>query len=190
MSLSEHGSDKKITSMDLPLRWLKYGLPFLIAILIQSPVGCKKEAPKEKRPLAPDFTLTSLDGKTITLSQLKGKVVLLDFWATWCAPCRLAIPHLNDLYEANRERGLEIIGLSLDKGSPARVRKFALNMGIQYTIIMADDDLVKRYGISPIPTTYLIDREGYITNKWVGFSQNLMSKVTAETERLLSQRGS
>jgi peroxiredoxin len=102
----------------------------------------------------------------------------------------LAIPHLNDLYEANRERGLEIIGLSLDKGSPARVRKFALNMGIQYTIIMADDDLVKRYGISPIPTTYLIDREGYITNKWVGFSQNLMSKVTAETERLLSQRGS
>ncbi len=173
--------------MDLPLRFLKYGLPFLIAITIQSPVGCKREAPKEKKPLAPDFTLTSLDGKTITLSQLRGKVVLLDFWATWCAPCRLAIPHLNDLYKAYRERGLEIIGLSLDKGSPERVRKFALNMSIQYAIIMADDDLVKKYGISPIPTTYLIDRDGYIANKWVGFSRTLMSKIAAETERLLSQ---
>jgi peroxiredoxin len=173
--------------MDLPLRWLKYGLPFLIAIIIQSPLGCKREAPKEKRPLAPDFTLTSVDGETITLSKLRGKVVLLDFWATWCAPCRLAIPHINDLYKAYRERGLEIIGLSLDKGSPERVRKFALTMGIEYTIIMADDDLVKKYGISPIPTTYLIDREGNITNKWVGFSKNLMSKIAAETEKLLSK---
>ena len=190
MSLSEHGSDRKIASMDLPLRWLKYGLPFLVAIIIQSPIGCKREAPKEKRPLAPDFTLTSVDGKTITLSQLRGKVVLLDFWATWCAPCRLAIPHLNDLYKAYRERGLEIIGLSLDKGSPERVRKFAHNMGIEYAIIMANDDLVTKYGISPIPTTYLIDRKGYISNKWVGFSQTLMSKITAETDRLLTKEGS
>lgn len=176
--------------MNLPLRLLKYGLPLLVAIIVQSPVGCKREAPKEKRPLAPDFTLTSVAGKTITLSQLRGKVVLLDFWATWCAPCRLAIPHLNGLYKAYRERGLEIIGLSLDKGSPERVRKFALNMGIEYAIIMADDDLVKKYGISPIPTTYLIDREGYITNKWIGFSQTLMSKIAAETERALTREGS
>jgi peroxiredoxin len=187
MSLNEHGRDKKIASMNLTLRLLKYSLPFLIAILIQSPVGCKRETPKEKRPLAPDFTLTSVDGKTITLSQLRGKVVLLDFWATWCAPCRLAIPHLNDLYKAYRKRGLEIIGLSLDKASAERVRKFALNMGIEYIIIMANDELVKKYGISPIPTTYLIDREGYIANKWVGFSQNLMSKIGAETERLISK---
>ncbi len=61
-------------------------------------------------------------------------------------------------------------------------------MGIEYIIIMADDELVKNYGISPIPTTYLIDREGYIANKWVGFSQNLMSKIGAETERLLSKK--
>ena len=172
--------------MGLPSRWLKYGLPFLVAILIQSPVGCKKEAPKEKRPLAPDFTLLSVDGKTVTLSRLRGKVVLLDFWATWCSPCRLAIPYLNDLHKAYRERGLEIIGVSLDKGSPERVRRFAVNMGIQYTIIMADDEVVKKYGISPIPTTYLIDRDGYISNKWVGFSQNLISKISTETERLLS----
>lgn len=183
MSLNELGSDKKT----VPLRWLKYVLPFLIAILIQYPMGCKREAPKEKRPLAPDFTLASVDGRTITLSQLKGKVVLLDFWATWCAPCRLAIPHLNDLYKAYRERGLEIIGLSLDKGSPDRVRRFAVNMGIEYPIIMADEDVVKNYGISPIPTTYLIDRRGYISNKWVGFSQNLMRKIAAETERHLSK---
>ena len=189
MSWNEHGSGKKTVPTGIRSRWLRYGLSFLVAILIQSPVGCKKEAPKEKRPLAPDFTLPSVDGKTITLSQLRGKVVLLDFWATWCAPCRLAIPHLNDLYKAYRERGLEIIGVSLDTGSQERVRRFAVNMGIKYTIIMADDEVVKNYGISPIPTTYLIDRNGHLCNKWVGFSQNLMSKISAETERLLSQKG-
>jgi peroxiredoxin len=187
MLLNEHGSGKKTVSMESPLRWFKYVLPFLVAILIQYPTGCKREAPKEKRSLAPDFTLATIDGRIITVSQLKGKVVLLDFWATWCAPCRLAIPHLNDLYRAYRERGLEIIGLSLDKGNPGQVRRFAVNMGIKYPIIMADDDVVKNYGISPIPTTYLIDREGYISNKWVGFSQNLMTKIAAETERHLSK---
>ena len=176
--------------MDLPSRWLKYGLPFLIVILIQFPIGCKREAPKEKRPLAPDFSLASVDGKTITLSQLRGKVVLLDFWATWCAPCRLAIPHLNDLYKAYRKNGLEIIGLSLDNGSPERVRRFGANIGIEYTIIMADDDLVENYGTPRIPSTYLIDRDGHISNTWVGFNQNLMSKIAADTERLLSKGGS
>jgi hypothetical protein len=63
-------------------------------------------------------------------------------------------------------------------------------MGIEYPIIMADDQVVKNYGISPIPTTYLIDRAGYISNKWVGFSQDLMGKISAETERLLSKESS
>ncbi len=175
--------------MAFPSRLLKYGLLFLIAISIQSPLGCKREASNEKRLLAPDFTLPSIDGKTVTLSQLRGKVVLIDFWATWCAPCRLAIPHLNDLYKAYQERGLEIIGMSLDRGSPERVRRFVVNMGVQYTIIIADDEVVKNYGISPIPTTYLIDQDGYISNKWVGFSKNLMSKISTETERLLSGQG-
>ena len=173
--------------MNLPSRWLKYGLLLLVAILLQSPVGCKKEASKPKKPLAPDFALPSVNGKTVTLSQLRGKVVLLDFWATWCAPCRMAIPHLNNLYRTHRERELEIIGLSLDKGIPEMLKRFSVSMAIEYTIVMADDKVVKDYGISPIPTTYLIDRNGSITNKWVGFSQNLMSTISAETERLLSE---
>lgn len=173
--------------MNLPSRWLKYGLLLLVAILLQSPVGCKKEASKPKKSLAPDFALPSIDGKTVTLSQLRGKVVLLDFWATWCSPCRLAIPHLNNLYKTHRERELEIIGLSLDKGSPEMLKRFSVSMAIEYTIVMADDKVAKDYGISPIPTTYLIDRDGSITNKWVGFSQNLMSTISAETEKLLSE---
>jgi peroxiredoxin len=99
----------------------------------------------------------------------------------------LAIPHLNELYNIHRENNLEIIGLSLDKVSPERVKKFSTDMGIEYTIVMADDKVVKNYGISPIPATYLIDRDGHISNKWVGFSQALMSKIAAETERLLSE---
>jgi peroxiredoxin len=173
--------------MNLPSRWLTYGLLVLVAILLQSPVGCKKEGSKPKESLAPDFALPSIDGKTVTLSQLRGKVVLLDFWATWCAPCRMAIPHLNNLYKTHRERALEIIGLSLDKGSPEMLKRFSASMAIEYTIVMADEKVLDDYGISTIPSTYLIDRDGSITNKWVGFSQNLMSTISAETERLLSE---
>ncbi len=82
---------------------------------------------------------------------------------------------------------MEIIGVSLDTGSHERIRRFAVDMGIQYPIIMADDAVLKDYGISPIPTTLLIDRNGYISNKWVGFSQTLMAKISAETEMLLSK---
>jgi peroxiredoxin len=187
MSWNERVSGRKTVPMNLSSRWLRYGFTILVVILIQFPLGCKKEAPIPKRPLAPDFTLPSVDGSPVTLSQLRGKVVLLDFWATWCGPCRLAIPHLNELYNIHRENNLEIIGLSLDKVSPERVKKFSTDMGIEYTIVMADDKVVKNYGISPIPATYLIDRDGYISNKWVGFSQALMSKIAAETERLLSE---
>src|SRR4030042_294631 len=75
---------------------------------------CAKEK-KSSSGLAPDFTLKTIDGQEITLSKLKGKVVLLDFWATWCGPCRESIPHLIQLYKAYREKGFEVIGMSVNK---------------------------------------------------------------------------
>ncbi|MBI3323611.1 MAG: TlpA family protein disulfide reductase [Candidatus Omnitrophica bacterium] len=131
----------------------------------------EKPAPGgSQRSAAPDFRVTALDGKTVQLSALKGKVVLLDFWATWCPPCRAEIPHFKELHTAYGPKGVELIGLSLDQEGEGVVRSFAQEQGIRYTLAMASPDLPQRYGgIRGIPTTFLIDKQGRIAKKYVGY---------------------
>lgn len=133
-------------------------------------------APNEatETPAAPEFALARVSGGTLRLSELKGKVVLLDFWATWCGPCRMGIPHLNELYRVNHEKGLEIVGISVDRGGaalsgPEVVRQFTTKMPMEYTLVMADGPTVRAYGgIQSIPTAFLIDRAGRIRKRYVG----------------------
>ena len=109
-----------------------------------------------------EFELESLEGDSISLGSFKGKIVLLNFWATWCGPCREEIPSMQELYEAYQDRGLEIIAVNLmeDKKS---VQKFADSFGMTFPILLDADGRVGRiYGARAIPTTYLIDAEGYI----------------------------
>ena len=123
-----------------------------------------------QRAAAPDFTVTALDGKEIRLSALKGKVVMLDFWATWCPPCKAEIPHFIELQNAYGPKGLEIIGLSVDQEGPEVVRAFVREHGVNYAMAMAGQDLVQRYGgIRGIPTTFLVDKEGRVAKKLVGY---------------------
>ena len=119
---------------------------------------------------APEFTLkTAKDGKTVKLSDFKGKVRIVDFWATWCPPCRGEIPHFVALQKKYQKKGLEVIGLSVDRDGPEVVNKFAKEQGINYTSLMADDTVMSAYGgIRGIPTTFVIDREGNIVKKYVG----------------------
>ncbi len=124
---------------------------------------------------APDFTLDRVDGGTLQLSSLRGKVVLLDFWATWCAPCRRAIPHLNKLHSTYGEDGFEIVGISVDqpRGTVAAldlVRAFMARTTMKYPNVMGSLSVVTAYGgIRSIPTAFLIDREGRIRHRYVGY---------------------
>jgi peroxiredoxin len=119
---------------------------------------------------APDFTLTDLSGQPVTLSEHRGKVVLLDFWATWCPPCRKEIPHFVELYDQYRDQGLEIIGISLDQAGVETVQKFAEEYQINYPVVMGHAEVAGSYGgIRGIPTTFAISREGKIVETYVGY---------------------
>jgi len=118
---------------------------------------------------AAEFELADVAGTKVHLSDFKGKVVILDFWATWCGPCRVEIPEFVKLQDKYRDKGLAIVGLSLDAEGASVVRPFAKEHDINYTMLLATDDTARLYGgIVGIPTTFILDRQGRIVKKFVG----------------------
>ncbi|NGP87665.1 TlpA disulfide reductase family protein [Fodinibius halophilus] len=112
---------------------------------------------------APDFTLKTMKGDTFTLSDHKGKVVVLNFWATWCGPCREEIPDFMELYKEMKNDGVLFVGVSLDDEGWAKVRPYANEMDINYPIMVDDDNVSRKYGpIRAIPTTLIINKKGQV----------------------------
>jgi thiol-disulfide isomerase/thioredoxin len=119
--------------------------------------------------VAPDWTLLDLDGKALSSKDLRGKVVLIDFWATWCGPCRRSIPHLIDLHNEYKDKGLVVVGVSVDQQGPRVVRPFVDQNKIPYTIVMQTGKVVQDFGgIRGIPTAFIITQDGKIYRKIVG----------------------
>ncbi len=119
---------------------------------------------------APNFELPDVNGKRVRLSDFKGKVIILDFWATWCPPCRAEIPGFIELYNKYKDKGVEIIGISLDEGGVKDVLPFMKEFGVNYHILIGNYKVTQDYGgIRGIPTTFVIDKKGYIRAKYVGY---------------------
>lgn len=131
---------------------------------------------------APEFSLKDLNGKSVRLSDFKGKVVLVNFWASWCPPCKMEIPGFQRTYAAYKNRGFTIIGITMDDVSLS----FIKDMGMTYPVVMADDKVIRDYGnISGIPTSFLIGRDGRIIKKVMGmyFESSLKRDVENALKR-------
>ncbi len=124
----------------------------------------------QKKEAAPDFALKDAKGNTVELKKLKGKVVVVNFWATWCGPCRAEIPGMVKVYDKYKDQGLEVVGISLDEGGWDDIRPFLEKIPISYPIVLGDQQVSDAYGgISAIPTTFLVDRDGNVVKRHLGY---------------------
>jgi thiol-disulfide isomerase/thioredoxin len=118
---------------------------------------------------APDFTLQTLDGKSVTLSSLRGKGVLLNFWATWCGPCKIEMPWFVELQKEYGSQGLQIVGVAMDDSSTQDIQTFVKEMGVNYPVLLGKEAVGQAYGgVDVLPTTFFIDRDGKIVAREFG----------------------
>jgi len=119
--------------------------------------------------VAPDFELTSLDGKRVKLSDYRGKAVLLNFWATWCSPCKVEMPWFVDLQKKYADEGLVVVGVAMDDTDAPKIAQFASEMGVNYPVLLGTDKVSDDYGsVQFLPTSFYIDRDGKFVGKGVG----------------------
>lgn len=152
---------------------------FLMIFLLS---GCGKLSDKTTQK-SPDFTLESLDGERITLSSFAGQIVVLNFWATWCPPCREEMPDFQATYEKYKDRGVVFLGIDIAENR-AEVESFIRDYGITYTILLDfSSEVANLYGINAIPTTYILDIDGTVLFSQVGALS--ADQLSAQIERAL-----
>jgi len=131
--------------------------------------GKSTPAPPAALTVAPDFELKDIDGKTYRFSDAKGTVRLVDFWATWCAPCREEIPMFKDFHAAYGPKGFSLVGIAMDDEGVEKVKPFVDELKIPYLTLIGNEGVVDKFGgIVGFPTKFLVDREGRIVDSWVG----------------------
>ena len=142
----------------------------------------------DRKP-APDFTLKDATGSPVKLSDLRGKVVLLNFWATWCGPCQLEIPWFVQFEQQFRSNGLEVVGVSMDEDGWKVVKPWVTAHKVNYRIVLGDESIGQLYGgVENLPTTYMIDREGKVAFVHVGLAGR--DEYRDEIQKLLGARNS
>jgi len=155
----------------------------ILCLAIGTSVNCKQQKEKtedksaptsieKKVETAPDFTLKDSHGVVVKLSDLRGKVVLLDFWATWCGPCKVTIPEMNKLAQKYADKGVVILGISMDEDGWDAVNPFLAKVKFEYPVLLSEPDKMKGYDdkLDALPTAILIDKEGKIRQMHEGIT--------------------
>lgn len=164
---------------------MKINLKILIIPIVFFVVMCSTFSTAAEKQKAAEFSLKNLAGKTVSLSASKGKVVLLNFWATWCPSCVSEMPSLNKLYKEIKSRGFEIIAVSTD-GSASSVRDFREMHKLRFPVVMDEDrEVIRLYHVFSLPTSFLINKEGFIVEKFYGEYDWTSQEVKGKIEKLL-----
>ena len=141
----------------------------------------------QKGQPAPPLKVTTTSGQQVTLANYKGHVLVLDFFATWCGPCKEALPHLLDLNRTYGKQGLQILGLSVDDSGEKGVRDFVAARQLNYPVALADDDLQGEYGLRSVPTIFVINKKGVVAEKFQGFSEDTGKSLEILIRKLLAE---
>ena len=145
-------------------------IPVLLLLLTGCSVGFTKSTTQEK--LAPDFRLKNLEGQLVTLSEFRGKPVLINFWASWCQPCREEMPYLQQVYDEWASKGLVLLTIDIGE-TPATIKKFFAENNLSLPVLLdTDKEVSQEYGITGVPETFLIDKNGIIRKKQIGAYPN------------------
>lgn len=136
---------------------------------------------------APDFELATLDGRKVKLSDYRGKAVVLNFWATWCAPCKTEMPWFVDLQKQYGKEGLTVLGIAMDDTEPPKIAEFAHGLGVNYPVLLGTDKVAEDYGsVQYLPTTFYIDRNGKIASKTAGLLGR--SQIEEDVKKVLESK--
>ncbi|HEX2768271.1 MAG TPA: TlpA disulfide reductase family protein [Geobacteraceae bacterium] len=138
----------------------------------------------QKGQPAPSIKVTTASGQTVSLANYKGYVLVLDFFASWCEPCKRSIPHLIELNRKYGKQGLQILGLSLDEDRED-LNQFVMPLKLNYPVALADENLQSGYGLRSIPTLVLIDKKGIVVEKYMGLTDEMRKTLEATIKRLL-----
>jgi peroxiredoxin len=149
-------------------------------------VRASLQSPNQRKP-APEFVLNDSSGKEMSVRDYRGKVLLLDFWATWCHGCKQEIPWFAEFQRKYAAKGLDVAGISLDQEGWTVVREFISSAKVPYRIVLGDDTVAKNYGIENLPDTFLIDHDGKIAAAYMGLVNK--NDVEANIQKLLSRPG-
>lgn len=141
----------------------------------------------QKGEKAPQIKLVTTSGQPITLANYRGYVLVMDFFATWCIPCKESIPHLNSLNQKYGKQGLQILGVSVDEGNDREVKEFINARRISYPVAVAGDEMQADYGLRSIPTIYVINKRGMVAEKFQGYSDQTAKLLEDTIKRLLAE---
>jgi cytochrome c biogenesis protein CcmG/thiol:disulfide interchange protein DsbE len=158
----------------------------IAASLLATP-GPVDAAPRSGQP-APNFKVISISGQTISLDNYRGHVLILDFFATWCQPCRQSIPHLVEMNHKYGKQGLQILGLSVDEEGERVVKTFTDEFRVNYPLALAGDATTVDFGVRSVPVMYLIDKKGKIAEVYRGFSNEIARSTEQSIKRLLIEK--
>ena len=169
--------------------WVFMGVAVVLAgaalgqILVEEP---EKANALPVGPAASDFSLDSLDGSVVRLSDNEGRVILINFWATWCMPCLYELPHIQKLYDRYREKGLTVLAVSTDFDR-ARVGPFIQEYGYTFPVLFADPGIQADYAVRSIPTTFLVDRKGRLRFMQTGYGPDTETELEWALAQLLGR---